>query len=164
MILYCTTLLHTCLSTASHCCAALLSFRLVGLSLPVVSPLLLASSLHVPLLADCCVHPPLLPPPAAVTKKSFHHHIPRRKCVMSSTPLLLSALLSFHCASWLLHNMLTCCLCYWCLCCCWAHANALIALASSPLLRWHLCHHCRRHCNCLSPLSNKSLPRIPLFG
>jgi hypothetical protein len=39
------------------------------LSLPVVSPLLLASLLRIPLLVDCCVHPPLLPPPAAITKK-----------------------------------------------------------------------------------------------
>jgi hypothetical protein len=39
------------------------------LSLPVASPLSLASLLHIPLLAECCIHPPLLPPPAAVTKK-----------------------------------------------------------------------------------------------
>ncbi len=58
---------------------------------------------------------------------------------------------------------ITRCLCCWCLHHCCAHANALVALASSPSLRWHLCHRCRRHCHRLSPLSNKSLPRIPLL-
>jgi hypothetical protein len=56
------------------------------------------------------------------------------------------------------------CLCCWRLCHCCAHVNALVALASLPLLRWHLCHRCHRHCRCLSPLSNKSLPRIPLLA
>jgi hypothetical protein len=46
-----------------------LSFCRAGSLLPVALPLLLASLLHVSLLADCCVHPPLLPPPAAITKK-----------------------------------------------------------------------------------------------
>jgi hypothetical protein len=104
MVLCCTTLLHTCLSTAS----SLLRHPLVLLSrwlvLPVVLPLLLASLLHIPPLADCCVHPPLLPSPATVTKKSLCHCMPRCKRVMSSTPLLLFALLSFRCAGWLLHN------------------------------------------------------------
>jgi hypothetical protein len=40
---------------------------------------LLASLLHVSLLADCCVHPPLLPPPVAINKKTH------------STPTLMSA-------------------------------------------------------------------------
>ncbi len=55
---------------------------------------------------------------------------------------------------------ITRCLCCWHLHRCCAHANALIALASLPLLCWHLYHPCHRHCCCLSPLSNKSLPRI----
>jgi hypothetical protein len=45
------------------------------LSLPVALPLLLASLLRVPLLADCCVHPPLLPPPATISKKTFDTNI-----------------------------------------------------------------------------------------
>ncbi len=59
---------------------------------------------------------------------------------------------------------ITRCLCCWRLCRCCAHANALVALASLPLLRWHLCHHCCQHCRRLSPLSNKSLPCIPLLA
>jgi hypothetical protein len=55
-------------------------------------------------------------------------------------------------------------LCCWCLCHCCAHANALIALASSPSLRWHLCHRCRRHCRRPLPPSNESLPCIPLLA
>ena len=46
------------------------------------------------------------------------------------------------------------CLCCWHLRHCCAHANTLIALASLPLLRWQLCHHCRQHCHRISPLSN----------
>jgi hypothetical protein len=56
---------------------------------------------------------------------------------------------------------ITRCLCCWPLCHCCAHDNTLVALASLPLLHWHLCHHCRRHCRPLSPLANKSLPHIP---
>ncbi len=59
---------------------------------------------------------------------------------------------------------ITRCLCCWCLCRCCAHANALVALASLPLLRWHLCHCCRQHCHRLSPLSKKSSLRIPLLA
>jgi hypothetical protein len=59
---------------------------------------------------------------------------------------------------------ITRCLCCWRLCHCCAHANALIALASLPLLRWHHCYCCRRHCHRLLPLSNKSLLRIPLLA
>jgi hypothetical protein len=59
---------------------------------------------------------------------------------------------------------ITHCLCCWCLCRSYARANALVALASLPLLCWHLCHRCRQHCHCLLPLSIKSLPRIPLLA
>jgi hypothetical protein len=38
---------------------------------------LVPCALHIPLLADYCVHPPLLPPPASITSKTFHHHMPR---------------------------------------------------------------------------------------
>ncbi len=122
-----------------HCCAALLSFCPTGLLLPVVLPLSLASLLRVPLLADCCVHPPLLSPPAAITKKSLCHHTPRRECVMSSTPLLLSALSSFCCAGWLLHNILPLLLASLpllcpCQCPCCTGIIVVIALASLPLL------------------------------
>jgi hypothetical protein len=106
MVLCCTTSLHTCLSTASSLSRCPLVLSSHWLVLPVVSPLLLASLLHIPSLADCCAHPPLLPPPTTVTKKSLCHCMPRCKRIMSSTPLLLSALLSFRCASWLLHNTL----------------------------------------------------------
>jgi hypothetical protein len=100
---------------------------------------LLASLLHIPLLADCCVHPPLLPPPAAITKKSLCHRTPRCKRIMSSTPLLLSALLSFCCAGWLLHNTLPLLLASLPLLCpcqrpCCTGIIAVVALASLPLL------------------------------
>jgi hypothetical protein len=153
MALYCTTSpscnwrseTHTHCTHASplhhHCCAALLSFRPAGLSLPVVSPLLLASLLRIPLLADCCVHPPLLPPPATIPKKSLCHRMPRCKHVMSSIPLLLSALLSFCCAGWLLHNMLP------------------LLLASLPLL----CPCQRSHCTgIIAVVALASLPLLPL--
>ncbi len=122
-----------------HCCAALLSFCPTGLSLPVVLSLSLASLLRVPLLADCCVHPPLLPPPAAITKKSLRHRTPHRECIMSSTPLLLSALLSFRCAGWLLHNTLPLLLASLpllcpCQCPCCTGIITVVALASLPSL------------------------------
>jgi hypothetical protein len=110
------------------CCAALLSFRRAGLSLPVASPLSLASLPHVPLLADCCVHPPLLPPPTAVTKKSLRQCMPRCECVMSSTPLLMSALSSFRCSSWLLPNTLPLML---------TSLPLLCPCQPPPLLHWH---------------------------
>jgi hypothetical protein len=59
---------------------------------------------------------------------------------------------------------ITHCLCCWCLHHCCAHANALVALASLPLLGWHLCHRSCQHCCHLLLLSNKSLPRIPLLA
>ncbi len=139
MVLYCTSLLHTCLSTALSLLPFLLSFHPAGLLLPVVSPLLLASLLHVPLLADCCVHPPLLPPPAAVTKKSLCCRSP---VVNASCPPSHSSCLPSHPFVVPAGCCITCCLCCWHLCHCCAHANALVALASLPLLRWHLCHHC----------------------
>ncbi len=63
--------LHCIIIVAPH----ILSFCCIGLLLPVASLLSLASSLRVPLLADCCVHPPLLPPPAAITKKTFNTNV-----------------------------------------------------------------------------------------
>ncbi len=122
-----------------HCCATLLSFHPAGLLLPVVLPLLLASLLRIPLLADCCVHPPLLPPPAAITKKSLRHPTPRRERVMSSTPLLLFALSSFCCAGWLLHNTLPLLLAFLPLLClcqrpCHTGIIAVVVLASLPSL------------------------------
>ncbi len=59
---------------------------------------------------------------------------------------------------------ITRCLCCWRLRRCCAHTNALVALASSPSLRWHLCNRRHRHCRRLLPLSNKSSPRIPLLA
>jgi hypothetical protein len=137
MVHYWTTLLHTCLFTASSLLRRPLVLCPAGLWLPVVLPLLLPSSLPLPLLADCCVHPPLLPPPATITKKILHHRTPHCKRVMSSTPLLLSAILFFRCAGWLLHNTLTLLLVsllLLCLCQC-PHCTgiiAIVALASLP--------------------------------
>ncbi len=94
---------------------------------------------HDPLLAHCCVHPPLLPPPAIVTKKSLRHCMPHCERIMSSIPLLLSALLSFHCAGWLLPNTLPLLLASLPLLCpcqrpCCTGIIAIVALASLPSL------------------------------
>jgi hypothetical protein len=94
---------------------------------------------RIPLLADCCVHPPLLPPSTAVTKKSLCHHMPSCKRIMSSTPLLLSALLSLCCVGCLLPNTLLLLLASLPLLCpCQSHRCtgiiAVVALASLPLL------------------------------
>ncbi len=89
------------------CCIALLTFHHASWLLPVASALLLASLLHVSLLADFCVHPPLLPPPAIVTSRTLCHRTPHCKCIVSSTSLLSSTLLSFWCAGWLLPNRLS---------------------------------------------------------
>jgi hypothetical protein len=71
------------------CCAALSSFHCAGWFLPVALPLLLESSLRVPLLADCCVCHALPwwcgrqqrqpPPPPAIHQSLRHqqHHDPR---------------------------------------------------------------------------------------
>jgi hypothetical protein len=141
MILYCTTLLHTCLSTTS----SLLRCPLVLLSCMLVVACCVASIACIfaahSFLADCCVHPPLLPPPAAVTKKSLRHCTPHHKCIMSSTPLLLSTLLSFRCAGWLLYNTLP-----------------LLLQASLPLL----CP-CQRPCctGIITVVALASLPSLP---
>jgi hypothetical protein len=83
--------------------------------------------------------PPFLPPPATITGKSLCHRTSHRECVMSSTPLLLSALLSFCCAGWLLPNTLPLLLASLPLLCPCQHPRctgiiAVVALASLPLL------------------------------
>jgi hypothetical protein len=82
----------------------------------------------------------LLPPPSPNTKKSLRHRTPHRERVMSSTPLLLSALSSFCCAGWLLHIML------------------LLLLESLPLL----CP-CQRPCctGIIAVVALASLPSLP---
>jgi hypothetical protein len=138
MVLNCTTLLHTCLSTASSllCRPLVLSSCWLVVACCVASVACIFAARPS---ADCCVHPPLLPPPAAITKKSLCHRTPHCERVMSSTPLLLSALLSFRCAGWLLHNTLPLLLASLPLLCpcqrpCRTGIIAVVALASLPLL------------------------------
>jgi hypothetical protein len=85
--------------------------------------------------------PPVLPPLVTVTKKSLRHCTPCCKRVISSTPLLLSALSSFHCAGWLLPNTLP------------------LLLVSLPML----CPCQRSHCTgIITVIVLASLPSLPL--
>ncbi len=162
MVLYCTTLPHTCLSTASSllrrplvlssrwtCCYLLCCLCCLHLH---CASLLWLIVVFTPL--SC-----LLPPPSP--KRAFITVCPvaNASCPLphSSCPPSRPFIVPAGCC-------ITCCLCCWCLCHCWAHANALVALASLPLLCWHLCYRCRQHCRCLLPLSNKSSLCIPLLA
>jgi hypothetical protein len=101
----------------------------------------------------------LLLPPSP--KKAF---ITIRPVPNASCPPPHSSCLPFRPFDVLAGCCITHCLCCWRLCRCCAHANALVELASLPLLRWHLCHHCCQHCHHLLLLSNKSLPHIPVLA
>ncbi len=84
-----------------------------------------------------CLLPPPSPKRAFVTKKSLCHQTLHCKRVMSSTPLLLSALLSFHCDGCLLPNTLALLLASLpllcpCQCPCCTGIIAAVELASLP--------------------------------